>query len=145
LSSLWVLGVVLSSSKATPKGSSPIFLILLLIIAVGVYYFFLRPRSQRARQAREEIKKASVGDEIATIGGLVGTIVAEDGDRVTVSTGDGTELVFLRQAIGRKLDAPTPENPVDAADHERFEAKAPGFEDPASSDAAPTSEDTDQK
>lgn len=142
MSSLLATGLVLAASKS--KGSSPVFYILLLVLAVGVYYFFLRPRSQKAKQAREQIKQAAVGDEIATIGGLVGTIVAEDGDRVTVSTGNGTELVFLRQAIGRKLTPPA-EPTEDGMDHEQFEAKPPGLDGPAVSDTTPTGEDPDKQ
>ncbi|HEV3212323.1 MAG TPA: preprotein translocase subunit YajC [Acidimicrobiales bacterium] len=143
MSSLLATGLVLAASGSKAKGSSPIFYILLLALAVGVYYFFLRPRNQRARQAREQIKQAAVGDEIATIGGLVGTIVSEDGDRVTVSTGSGTELVFLRQAIGRKLTPPA--EPTDPADHEQFEGTPPGFDGPAGSDTTPTGEEPDTK
>jgi len=138
---LLVLGLPLAAAKSS-KSSSPVFFILLLGLAVVVYYFFLRPRSQRAKQAREQVRKAAVGDEITTIGGLVGTIVAEDGDRVTVSTGNGTELTFIRQAIGRKIEPPAA--PADDADHEQFEGKPPGFDGPAGSDATPAGEEPDK-
>jgi preprotein translocase subunit YajC len=142
VSSLLASGIVLAAATKS-KGSSSIFLFLILGLAVLGYYFFIRPRSQRQRQARDELKKAAVGDEIATIGGLVGTIVAEDGDRVTVSTGNGTELVFLRQAIGRRLDPPAAAT-SDEPDEE-FEGPGPGFEPPAGSDATPTGEEPDKK
>ena len=144
MSSLLATGFVLAATKPATKGSSPLFFILLLGLAVVVYFFFLRPRSQRARQSREQVKQASVGDEIATIGGLVGTIVAEDGDRVTVSTGSGTELVFLRQAIGRKLTPPA-EPSADDVDHEQFEAKPPGLDGPAGSGTTPAGEEPDKQ
>ncbi len=144
MSSVLASGIVLAAGKSK-GGSSSVFLFLILGLGILGYYFFLRPRSQRQRQAREELKKAAVGDEIATIGGLVGTIVAEDGDRVTVSTGNGTELVFLRQAIGRRLDPPAPDVP-DAPDAgSTYDGAPPGFEGPAGSDAAPTGEDPDKK
>ncbi len=142
MSSLLASGIVVAAAKS--KGSSGIFLFLILGVAVLGYYFFLRPRTQRQRQSREELKKAAVGDEIATIGGLVGTIVAEDGERVTVSTGSGTELVFLRQAIGRRLDPPAPTEP-DEPDSGEFQGTPPGFDPPAESDPAPTGEDPDKK
>ena len=142
MSSLLATGLVLAASKS--KGGSPVFFILLLGLAVVVYYFFLRPRSQRAKQAREQVKQASVGDEISTIGGLVGTIVAEDGDRVTVSTGNGTELVFLRQAIGRKIEPPAPPTD-DELQHEQFEGTPPGLDGAAESDTTPTGEEPDKQ
>ncbi len=142
MSSLLASGVVLAATKS--KGTNPTILLVILGFAVLVYFFFLRPRSQRQKQAREELRKAVVGDEIATIGGLVGTIVAEDGDRVTVSTGTGTELVFLRQAIGRRLEPPTGDAP-DEADKAEFEGPPPGFDGTADGDPAPTGEEPDKK
>ncbi len=141
MSSVLASGIVLAAAKSK-GGSNGIVLFLILGLAVLGYYFFLRPRTQRQRQAREELKKAAVGDEIATIGGLVGTIVAEDGDRVTVSTGNGTELVFLRQAIGRRIDPPAPT--ADEPDHAAFDGTPPGLGS-AGTDAAPTGEDPDKK
>jgi preprotein translocase subunit YajC len=103
--SVQVVDAVLAAAKSKSGGSPWTFVVIIGLFALA-YFLFIRPRTQRQRQQRAQLKAASVGDEIATIGGLVGTIVSEDGDRVTVSTGNGTELVFLRQAIGRKLTPP---------------------------------------
>jgi preprotein translocase subunit YajC len=100
MSELLTAGLV----AATKSKSTSTLPLLIIAVLIGVFYFFvLRPRAQKQKAARAQVKAAEVGDEIATIGGLVGTIVSEDGDRVTISTGNGTELVFLRQAIGRKI------------------------------------------
>ena len=130
---------VADSSKKT-SGGSPIILIVLLGFVVLLYFFVLRPRSQRQRQAREEVRKVQVGDEVATIGGLVGTIVSEDGDRVTISTGSGTELVYLRQAIGRRLTPPQAE-PEPAGEPDQLTGPPPGFENPATPADGSTSTD----
>jgi len=145
VSSVLASGFGLAATAAKAKGSNSLIFILLLVLAVVVYFFFLRPRTQRQRQARDQVRQASVGDEIATIGGLVGTIVAEDGDRVTVSTGNGTELVFLRQAIGRKIEPVAPASSADTPDQGPLDGPPPGFDDPSGSDAAPTSEEPDAK
>ena len=60
-------------------------------------------------------KGYEVGDEVQTIGGVVGTILEIHGDRYPLLTGstgsdgnlDGaqpTRIVFVRQAIARKLE-----------------------------------------
>jgi preprotein translocase subunit YajC len=141
VSSLLASGFVVATASKS-KGSNGIFLFLILGLAVLGYYFFLRPRTMKQRQAREELRKAAVGDEIATIGGLVGTIVAEDGDRVTVSTPNGTELVFLRQAIGRKLEPAAAATDEPAG--EGLDGPPPGFEG-SGSDTSPTGEGPDKK
>jgi len=86
------------------------------VIAVAGYFFFLRPQQAKARAARANVGSGyAVGDEVQTIGGVVGTILEIHGDRYTLLTGsvgndgnlDGaqpTRIVFVRQAIARKLE-----------------------------------------
>ena len=144
--SVLAYGVALAATTAPKKSSGSSLILIVLIGFVALFYFFfIRPRSQRQKQSRENLKAAKVGDEIATIGGLVGTIVAEDGDRVTVSTGTGTELVFLRQAIGRRIDPPEPDVP-DVGHDEEFEGPPPGFEaTTTTTDTASSGDEPDTK
>jgi len=137
------LELAVTGSKKS-SGGSPYVILVLIALVGGFYFLVLRPRSQRQRQARENLRQAKVGDEIATVGGLVGTSVAEDGDRVTVSTGNGTELVFLRQAIGRRLSPDTtaaaPEEPA----AESYEDPPPGFDASASTDGAASGDEPEK-
>ena len=60
-----------------------------LIALVGVMYFFMiRPENKRKKQAqamRDSLKK---GDEITTIGGIVGKIVHVGADTVVLETSE---------------------------------------------------------
>jgi preprotein translocase subunit YajC len=104
------------AATSTKKSSSPLPLIILVVIAVAGYFFFLKPQQAKARAARANVGQGyEVGDEVQTIGGVVGTILEIHGDRYTLLTGsvgtDGnlngaqpTRIVFVRQAIARKLE-----------------------------------------
>ena len=104
------------ATSSTKKTSSELPLLILVVIAVAGYFFFLRPQQAKARAARQNVGKGyEVGDEVQTIGGVVGTILEIHGDRYTLLTGstgsdgslDGaqpTRIVFVRQAIARKLE-----------------------------------------
>ena len=120
--------VLAAATKAKTSSSGITTLLLLVLVFGGVYLLFLRPRAQRQKQARAQLRTSQVGDQIVTIGGLVGTIVAEHGDQVTLSTGNGTELVFLRQAIGRKLEPTTTDTTEASTDDKEFEGPPPGFD-----------------
>jgi preprotein translocase subunit YajC len=123
----WAMAATTKTTKSSSSSIEPLLFIALIILVV--YFVFLRPRSQKMKAQQQELRAAHVGDEIQTIGGLVGTIVAEDGDRVTVSTGNGIELVFVRQAIGRKVPPPTPVDPDPRTnDKSEFEGPPPGFD-----------------
>ena len=114
-----VLAVVhLLANTSTPaKKSNPLLTLLpLILIVVAGYFFFLKPQQKKAAAARANAATPyEVGDEVQTIGGVIGTILEIHGDRYTLLTGhtepdgnlDGaqpTRIVFVRQAIARKVD-----------------------------------------
>jgi len=129
---LALLNVVAATS--TKKSSSVLPLVILVVIAVAGYFLFLKPQQAKARAARANQGTGyAVGDEVQTIGGVVGTILEIHGDRYTLLTGstgsdgnlDGaqpTRIVFVRQAIARKLEPvvtvePDPDVNNDPADY----------------------------
>src|SRR5580704_16220728 len=106
--------LVLAAAKST---SNPL-LTLLPLLAIGVlgYFFFIRPQQRKAQAARAaQSSGIDVGDEVQTVGGVIGTVLEIHGDRYTLLTGalgedgnlDGpqpTRIVFVRQAIARKIE-----------------------------------------
>jgi preprotein translocase subunit YajC len=103
-------------ATAAKKSTSPAPLIILVVVALAGYFLFLKPQQRKAKAARANQGSGyMVGDEVQTIGGVVGTILEIHGDRYTLLTGstgtdgnlDGaqpTRIVFVRQAIARKLE-----------------------------------------
>jgi preprotein translocase subunit YajC len=103
---------------AASKSSSNPLVTLLPLVAIGLlgYFFFIRPQQRKAQAARASQGSAfEVGDEVQTVGGVVGTVLEIHGDRYTLLTGalgddgnlDGpqpTRIVFVRQAIARKIE-----------------------------------------
>jgi len=100
---------------ATKSSSSPVFLIVLVGIVGAVYFLFLRPQQQKQKQHRAQQSQAEVGDEVLTVGGIVGRVVDVAGDRVTIVSGEESEgtaaagsvptrLVLVRQGIARKIE-----------------------------------------
>ena len=77
--------------------------LLPLVLLLGVMYFVLiRPQQQRVKAQRALITSLSVGDEVATIGGLLGRIVTIDDETATIETTPGTILRFRRSAIAAR-------------------------------------------
>ena len=77
--------------------------LLPLVLLLGVMYFVLiRPQQQRVKAQRALITSLSVGDEVATIGGVLGRIVTIDDETATVETTPGTVLRFRRSAIAAR-------------------------------------------
>lgn len=84
---------------------SSLVTIIMLVLVVAVFYFLLiRPqkKQQKAEQAMRDNMK--VGDEVTTIGGIVGKIVSLKEETVVIeTTKDKTHIRFLRAAI-RSVD-----------------------------------------
>lgn len=80
------------------------FTIILLVVMIVVFYFLLiRPESKRKKAAQKMRDELAVGDEITTIGGICGRIVAvkEESDSVIIETGsDKSKLRVKRWSIG---------------------------------------------
>jgi preprotein translocase YajC subunit len=103
---------------AASKSSSSGLITLLPLVAIGLlgYFFFIRPQQRKAQAARATQGSGyEVGDEVQTVGGVIGTVLEVHGDRYTLLTGalgddgnlDGpqpTRIVFVRQAIAKKID-----------------------------------------
>ena len=84
--------------------------LLPLVILLGVMYFLLiRPQQQRVKAQRALVQSLEIGDEVATIGGVLGRIVTIDDEVATVETTPGTVLRLRRAAIATRID---PEGPV---------------------------------
>jgi preprotein translocase YajC subunit len=125
---LAVIDLLDASKKTTTNSGSQYILLVFLAIAVLGYFFWLRPQQKKAAAARAGVSSGmEVGDQVQTIGGVIGTILEIHGDRYTLLTGllnedgnlDGpqpTRIVFVRQAIARKIEPLVPADPDLGAD-----------------------------
>ena len=77
-------------------------MILLLVGFVGVMYFTtIRPQRKRQKEEQSMRDNLEIGDEITTIGGIMGRVVTVKEDSIIIETGaDRTKLRILRTAIG---------------------------------------------
>ena len=81
---------------------SSILLQCLLIagLAAIFYLVLIRPQQQRMARHRKMLDTLRSGDRIATIGGLVGTIVRTDGDDfLVVEIAPGGEIMVTRKSV----------------------------------------------
>jgi preprotein translocase subunit YajC len=75
-----------------------------IIAIIAVFYFLIiRPQKKRQKDQAELMGNLVAGAEIMTIGGLYGTIISIDDDRVRIEVADGSEMVFAKSAIARVL------------------------------------------
>ena len=90
--------VLANTTEASSGGSMWTILIFYAVIIVGFYLLLIRPSSKKKKKEEAMRKNAQIGDEITTIGGIVGRLggFREDRDTVFFETGRGRAKVGVR-------------------------------------------------
>ena len=78
--------------------------VLMILIMIAVFYFLLiRPESKKKKEAAAMRASLKVGDQITTIGGIVGTICAVKEDTIVIETSaDRVRIEFTKWAVSTK-------------------------------------------
>ncbi|MBR5236932.1 MAG: preprotein translocase subunit YajC [Clostridia bacterium] len=98
------------AAQAGPLGLITSFLPMILLIVV-FYFLLIRPQRKRDKENREMLANLKVGDEIITIGGIVGTITKIKDEKIVIETGTKTEKQLMTlerwavRSVEKKLSA----------------------------------------
>ncbi len=75
---------------------------LLVVMLVAMYFFMIRPQKKQEKETANMRNNLTVGDEITTIGGIIGKVVSiKDETCVIETTKDRTHIRILKSAISR--------------------------------------------
>lgn len=77
----------------------------MLVVLFAVFYFFIiRPQKKQEKQTNEMRNSIEVGDEITTIGGIIGAVVSIKDETMVIETSrEHTKIRILRSAV-RSVD-----------------------------------------
>ena len=80
-------------------GGSFIWIIMIVLI-IGMFWFSSRSQKKREKEAADMRDSLAVGDEVTTIGGIIGKVVSIKGETfVLETTKDKTKIRFLKGAV----------------------------------------------
>lgn len=74
-----------------------------VVTLVAMYLLLVRPQQQRVKQHQAFVNNLSVGDDVVTAGGLVGTVIRLREDELEIRTPGGVELTLVRSAISHSV------------------------------------------
>ena len=75
-------------------------LIMILVLLVVFYFFLIRTKNKKKKKLEQMRNEIKVGDEITTIGGMLGKVVNVKDDTITFETGeDRVRIQVARWAI----------------------------------------------
>ena len=90
--------------QSVSTGPNPLSTVVLFGGLFAIFYFLLiRPQKKQQKAHEQMVTNLAKGDEIVTLGGVVGKIIHLTEDRITIKTAGETRLEIDRAKIGRRL------------------------------------------
>lgn len=93
------------AQTAAPSGQAGLLMNILpfVLMFVLLYFMMIRPQMKRQKEMKAMLAALKKGDEVATIGGVVGKITKTDDNFITLevsrSNGNAVEMMFQRGAV----------------------------------------------
>ena len=95
---------LLFGSTEGEGGIGSLILPIAMVVVFGVffYFFMIRPQKKQEKEVNEMRNSLAVGDEVTTIGGIIGKVVSIREETVLIETShDRTKIRLLRSAISK--------------------------------------------
>ena len=128
------------STQQQPGGgmSSWMTIGMIVLMIVFFYFFLIRPQKKQEKEATNMRNSLEVGDEIVTIGGIVGQVISIKEETITIITGkDRTKIRFVKSAVREVTVKASGEIPTTAAPKKKSGAieSAPVKDEPKATNA----------
>jgi len=94
-------GMLMAASA--PQGSGGVELIMLVVLMVVFYFFLIRPQTKRAKEHRELVSSLEKGDEVVTVGGILGRVTKVTEDFVVIDIANNLEIKVQKNSIQATL------------------------------------------
>jgi preprotein translocase subunit YajC len=91
---------------ASTPGQSPLAGLVPVLLMVAIFYFLLiAPVRKRQRQHDDLLSNLKNGDKIVTSGGVIGTVVGIQEDRVRLKVADQVKIEVTKQSVAGLVDS----------------------------------------
>ena len=92
----------LTATGTDNSGSMLITFGLMAVLFIVFYFFGIRPQKKQEKETAQMRNNLQVGDEITTIGGIIGKVISIKDETCVVETSrDGTKIRILKSAVSR--------------------------------------------
>jgi preprotein translocase subunit YajC len=75
----------------------------LVLMFVVLYFVMIRPQMKRQKETKAMLDALAKGDEVATVGGVIGTITKISDSIVSIEVASGVEMQIQRFAVAQVL------------------------------------------
>ena len=85
-------------------GGGAMMIVYVVAIIAFFYFFMIRPQKKQEKEVAAMRNNLSIGDEITTIGGIIGRITHIKDDVVTIETGADRNKIRIRKSAVSTVD-----------------------------------------
>ena len=79
--------------------------VVMLVAMIAIFYFFMyRPQKKQEKETNDMRNGLQVGDEITTIGGIIGKIVSMKDETVLIETSNERNKIRILRTAVRNVD-----------------------------------------
>ena len=97
-----MIGTKLVTALAMPGGVELITTFAMVAIIGAMFFFMWRSNKKQEKQTKDMLASLQVGDEITTIGGIIGKVVSIKEETCVIETSrDCTKIRILKSAVSR--------------------------------------------
>ncbi len=108
-------------------GGNSFILMIVIYVAIfaALYFFLIRPNSKKKKQEAEIRNNLEIGDEITTIGGIMGRVVAikQDEDAIIIETGSDRNKMKMKKWCISSVDTQKEVNSAETTEKKGFFAR----------------------
>lgn len=93
-----------SGAAADGKNGTATYIIMMVVLIALMYFMMIRPQKKRQKEEQEMRSSLEIGDEIITIGGIVGRVVTIREEDLIIETGaDKNKMRIQRWAVNTNV------------------------------------------
>ena len=99
-----ILLQMVSGAAADGKNGTATYIIMMVVLIALMYFMMIRPQKKRQKEEQEMRSSLEIGDEIITIGGIVGRVVTIREEDLIIETGaDRNKMRIQRWAVNTNV------------------------------------------
>ncbi len=94
-----------TDTTTAASGAQALTTVIMLVAMIAIFYFFMyRPQKKQEKEAANMRDSLQVGDEITTIGGIIGKIVSIKDETVLIETSNERNKIRILRSAVRNVD-----------------------------------------
>ena len=101
---MYTLEATMDAAQAAGSANM-ITTVIVLVAMIAIFYFFMyRPQKKQEKETNDMRNGLQVGDEITTIGGIIGKIVSMKDETVLIETSNERNKIRILRTAVRNVD-----------------------------------------